>query len=245
MAVHGDAVDALDGLMDELAEKEDRRPGRGEVVFPEELILARAGFVDFEVAGKAVGFFDGRPFMRRKTLGGQLILLRIRPLGEAFPDGGEVFPGRVVGGEGQHILRSGKRHVVLAHPVKIGYAAFGFKRRTVIERGQVAVNSLAGARLHRQGADRHHRKLQALGLMDGHHLHVTFRERLIRVLVFVDATRMKQAQETVEKTAGQRLPVAIGDNRVAVENLKGVEKLGEDGQVAGCVFIFGRASERL
>lgn len=51
--IEGDAVDFLDGLVDEETEEDDGRTGGREVVFAVELVLAWAGFVELQVPGEA------------------------------------------------------------------------------------------------------------------------------------------------------------------------------------------------
>ena len=81
--------------------------------------------------------------------------------------------------------------------------------------------------------------------MDGHHLHVAFWERLIRVLVLIDAAVVEQAQEAVKEKEANNLPVAVRHNRVVVVVLEDVHELGEDGKVAGGVLVADGMLERL
>src|SRR5438045_3033986 len=81
--------------------------------------------------------------------------------------------------------------------------------------------------------------------MDGHHLDVALRERLVGILVFVDAAFVQQAQEAVEQVATQIRAVAVRHHAVMVVILKDVQKLGEDGQVPSPVFILYKGCEGL
>ena len=234
-------MDLLDGLVHEQAEEDHRRARRREVVLAEELVLARAGLVDLEVAGEAVGLLDRHALAQLEALGGEQILLHVGPLREPLPDGREVVLGRLVRGEDQHLLRPGEGDVVQAHPVEEGDAVLGLEGRAVVEGPEVAVDLLGARKLRGERADHDHRELQALGLVDGHHLHVALGEGLVGVLVLVDAAVVQQAQEAVEEVEPQELAVAVRDDGVVVVALEDVQELREDREVAGRVLVLRTA----
>jgi hypothetical protein len=74
-------------------------------------------------------------------------------------------------------------------------------------------------------------------LVDSHHLQMSLRERLIRVLVFVDATVVQQPQEAVEEMKAQELAIAVCNDGVVIVTLKDVQELGEDGEIARSILI--------
>ena len=99
LAVEGDAVDLLDRLMHEQAKEDHRRARWREVVLTKELVLPRAGLVDFQVAGETVGLLDRHTLANLEALGAEKLLLHVGPLRQSLPDGREVVLGRLVRGE--------------------------------------------------------------------------------------------------------------------------------------------------
>ena len=81
LAVQDEAMDVLDRLVDQQAEEDHRRARGREIVFAEELVLARAGLVHLEVAGKAEGALHGIRSSSCEVLGGEQLLLDVGPLG--------------------------------------------------------------------------------------------------------------------------------------------------------------------
>jgi hypothetical protein len=114
----------------------------------------------------------------------------------------------------------------------------------VVERLQVPIDLFLTRKLGVQRADHNDRKLQALGLVDGHHLDVAFRKRAVRILVFVDPAIEEQSEEAVEKMKAQELAVFVGDNRVVIVTLEDVQKLRKDRQIAGVVLVSEGGRER-
>jgi hypothetical protein len=108
---------------------------------------------------------------------------------------------------------------------KSGIRLSGSNGRRCIEPREVAVDLLGAGKLGAQRADDHHRELKPLRLVDCHHLDVALGEGLVRVLVFVDAAVVEQAQKAVEEVEPQELAIAMRDNGVVVVALEDVEQL--------------------
>ena len=140
-------MDLLDGLVHEQAEEDHRRARGREVVLAEELVLARAGLVDLEVAGEAVGLLDRHALAQLEALGGEQVLLHVGPLRQPLPDRREVVLGRLVRGEHEHLLRPREGDVVQAHPVEQRDAVLGLEGRPVVEGPEVAVDLLRAREL--------------------------------------------------------------------------------------------------
>jgi hypothetical protein len=68
LAVQRDPMDFLNSLVHKQPEEDHCRPGRGEIVLTEELVLPWARLVDLQVACKAVGALDGHPLSQLETL---------------------------------------------------------------------------------------------------------------------------------------------------------------------------------
>ena len=85
-------MDLLDRLMDEQPEEDDSRARRREVVVAEELVLPRAGLVDLQVAGEAVGLLHRHAVLELEALRLETSRLHVRPLRQAVPDRREPRP---------------------------------------------------------------------------------------------------------------------------------------------------------
>ena len=81
--------------------------------------------------------------------------------------------------------------------------------------------------------------------MNGHHLHVSLRERLIWILIFVDATFVEKTEEAVEEMKTEEFPVPIRNDCVVVVGLKYIYELREDRQITRGVLVSDCAPERL
>ena len=78
------------------------------------------------------------------------------------------------------------------HAVEEGDSCLGLKGQAVIERAEVAVDLLGAGELRTEATDHHDRELQAFCLVDSHHLHMSLREGLVRVFIFVNPALMQQ-----------------------------------------------------
>ena len=81
--------------------------------------------------------------------------------------------------------------------------------------------------------------------MDGHRLHVAPGERPVRILVLIDAASVEEAQEAIEEVKADVLAVPVRNDRVMVVVLKDIQEFGENGKVAGGVFVPDGIPERL
>jgi hypothetical protein len=64
---------------------------------------------------------------------------------------------------------------------------------------EVSIHLLGRPHLRVERTDHDYWELQPLCLMDRHHLDVPFGERLVGVLVLIDAAVVKQSEETIEE----------------------------------------------
>src|SRR5437868_9164159 len=97
-------MDLFDGLVHEQPEEDHGRARGREVVFSEELVLARTRFVDPEIAREAVGLLDRHALAHLEALRGKQLLLHVGPLRKSLPDGREVVLGRLVRREYEQLL---------------------------------------------------------------------------------------------------------------------------------------------
>ena len=81
--------------------------------------------------------------------------------------------------------------------------------------------------------------------MDGHHLHMAFGKRPVRILVLVDAAGVEEAQEAIKKVEADIFAIPMRNDRVMVVVLKDTQEFGKDGKVAGDIFVSGGLPERL
>ncbi len=80
--------------------------------------------------------------------------------------------------------------------------------------------------------------------MNRHDLNITLWKRLVFIFVFVDSSVMQQAKEAIEQVKSQVLPVPKSYDGVAVVILKRIQKLREDRQISGAVFVLHKTGER-
>src|SRR5262245_1080911 len=66
--IHDATMDFFNGLMDKQSEEDHRRPGRGEIIFAKEFILAWASLVHFQITSKTVASFDRHPLLDLESL---------------------------------------------------------------------------------------------------------------------------------------------------------------------------------
>src|SRR3954470_2053959 len=97
--------------------------------------------------------------------------------------------------------------------------------RAMEEPPKVTVDLLRCRASHVETANHYHRELEPLRLMDGHHLDVTLREGLIRILVFVDPALVEETKEAVEEMETEVLTVPRCYDGVVVVVLEGVHEL--------------------
>jgi hypothetical protein len=95
--IEDNAVNFFDGLVDKPAEEDDGGAGGRKIVFAKELVLARAGFVELEVAGEAEGAIGKHSVFQGEVLGSEEPTTTTRPgilvfgeVLEAFVNSGAV-----------------------------------------------------------------------------------------------------------------------------------------------------------
>jgi len=114
----------------------------------------------------------------------------------------------------------------------------------MVEAAELLIHLLRNACCSRQAVHRDNRKLQPLGLVDGHDLHVAGRKRSVLVLELVHAGPEDDRQHAPEQRELHVLLVAPGDDVQVVVGLEGVQHRRENREVPGSVLILHVGYER-
>ena len=131
------------------------------------------------------------------------------------------------------------------HAVELGDTILRFEWCSMVVFFQVAVNLFGRGKPLVEGANNNHRKLQALRLVNGHDVNMSFRKRLIGVFVLVNSAVVEQSEKAVEEVKTQVLSIAMIDKSVMIVVLKNVQQLRKNREVPGPVLILDESAEWL